>query len=267
MKTIIFILFFTIFLLSSCDREINIDLNKTYPRYVIDGNLSTDSGESYVLISKTLNFDQTMAFPNVSGAFVTITDNTINKTDTLTESVKGIYINPDLKGTEGHSYTLMVKTDEEVFTSVSAIPYPLKFDSIIQQNNAEDGIPEPPGNMGTGPIIQFLPAYSNTTHTDSYFQFMVFKNRTPLSGIIVRKDMGSTEITSLFPIFIQAKKNDFLKIDMQCFDIKVYDYLYGLSQNLYQMSATPSNPKSNISNGALGFFKAHSTQKKSIIIK
>jgi len=267
MKNIIFVLFFPVFLQSSCDREINIDLNKTYPRYVIDGNLSTDIGESYVLISKTLDFDQTIAYPNVRGALVTITDNTLKKTDTLTETDNGIYSKSDLKGIEGHSYTMIVKTDEEVFTSFSSIPYRLEFDSIVQQNIADDGIPEPPGNMGSGPIIEFLPVYTNTIHTDNYFQFVVYKNRTLLSGIIVRKDMGSNEITSLFPIFIQAKKNDVLKIDMQCFDKKVYDYLYGLSQNLYQISSTPSNPKSNISNGALGYFKAHSTQKKSLIIR
>lgn len=253
--------------LSSCDKEINVDLNKNNRKYVIDGNLSTETGESYVMISRTLDIDETIDYPTVSGALVTITDNTLIKTYTLTESTNGIYIKSDLTGIEGHSYTMTVKINDEIFTSLSTIPNSLKFDSIVQQNNADEGIPEPPGDRGTGPIIQILPIYTNLSYSDKYFQFVVFKNRTLLSGMIVRRDLGSTVNASLFPIFIQAKKNDILKIDMQCFDKKVYDYLYGLSQNINQFSTTPSNPTSNISNGALGFFKAHSSQKKSIVIE
>jgi len=69
------------------------------------------------------------------------------------------------------------------------------------------------------------------------------------------------------PFFIEAKKNDILKVDMEFVDKKVYDYLFGLGQNLSQFTTTPSNPISNINNEALGFFNAHTTQKYIIIIK
>jgi hypothetical protein len=51
---------------------------------------------------------------------------------------------------------------------------------------------------------------------------------------------------------------------MNCVDKNVYDYFFTLSgvtgNNGFQ-TATPANPVSNISNGALGYFSAHTTQR------
>lgn len=54
---------------------------------------------------------------------------------------------------------------------------------------------------------------------------------------------------------------------MQCIDEAIYDYLLGLSENMNQPSATPTNPVSNISNNALGYFKAQTSSKKTINVK
>jgi len=56
---------------------------------------------------------------------------------------------------------------------------------------------------------------------------------------------------------------------MQCVDKKVFTYWYSLSQqggNGFANSATPSNPTSNISNGALGYFSAHTVQHASVTV-
>jgi len=254
-------------LLSSCEKEISIDLNKNNPKYVIEANLSTDFGESKVEITQTLNFDETIANPTVSGAMVTITDNTQIKTDTLKEVTAGIYSNYDAVGIEGHTYTLNVKIGSETFTSISTTPESIAFDSLLQLNLAGEGGPGRPGGSGSGSMIQILPVYKNTTHADKYFQLVVVKNDTLLNGIVARSDLGSTGYSIPIPLFIRASKNDIIKVDIQFIDKTVFEYLFGLSKNVNQFSATPSNPTSNISNGALGFFKAHSSQKKTIIIK
>lgn len=254
-------------ILISCEKEIAIDLNKNNPKYVIEANLSTELGESKVKITQTLNFDETIANPTVSGAFVTITDNTQIKTDTLKEMTAGIYSNFDAVGKEGHNYTLKVKIGTETFTALSTTPESISFDSLLQLNLASEGGPGRPGSDGSGSMIRILPVYKNTTHADKYFQFVVVKNDTLLNGIVARSDLGSGGYSIPIPLFIRANKNDILKFDIQFIDKTVFDYLFGLSQNINQFSATPSNPTSNISNGALGFFKAHSSQKKTLIIK
>jgi hypothetical protein len=88
-----------------------------------------------------------------------------------------------------------------------------------------------------------------------------------MKGINARSDLGSTGFSFPFPISVRAKKNDTIRVDMQFIDKTVFDYLYGLNRNIGQFSATPSNPTSNINNGALGYFKAHTSQKKMLIVK
>lgn len=260
------LIIFGLFLLSSCEKEISIDLNKSNPKFVIEGNISNSAGESKVMITKTLNFDENTEFPTVSGALVTITDTLLHKIDTLIESTAGMYTNPSLMGKEGHTYKLAVKIDTETFTSISTMPLRLLIDSLYQMPDLGAAGP-PAGTPGAGTTIRIMPAYKNFTGTDKYYQVVIIKNDTLINNITTRSDLGATGISFPFPLFIQAKKDDVLNIDIQFINKKAYDFLYGLSRNIGQFSATPSNPTSNISNGALGFFKAHTSQKTMFIVK
>ena len=162
-----------------------------------------------------------------------------------------------------------MKIGTEVFSSTSTIPKNIKLDSLIQQNLAGTAgtIGPPAGTPGAGTIILIMPIYQYKENADKFYQFVINKNDTLLKNIITRSILPSIGLTNSYPLFIKAKKNDVLKFDMQFIDKKEYDYLTELSRNIGQFSATPSNPTSNINNGALGFFKAHTSQKKIIIVK
>ena len=61
---------------------------------------------------------------------------------------------------------------------------------------------------------------------------------------------------------------DTIDIEMQGIDKNIYHYWDGLDQN-QSTGATltiPANPVSNISNKALGYFSAHTSQRRSIIV-
>jgi len=45
------IIFLALLLLTGCEKEINIDLNKSNPKFVIEGNVSNIAGNSKVRIS------------------------------------------------------------------------------------------------------------------------------------------------------------------------------------------------------------------------
>jgi hypothetical protein len=55
---------------------------------------------------------------------------------------------------------------------------------------------------------------------------------------------------------------------MRCIDKGAYDYFYSLDQitSTNGNSATPANPVSNISGGALGYFSAHTVRKATAVI-
>lgn len=276
MKKYILIPFVLLFL-NSCEKVIDIDLNQSNPRFVIEGNLSNEAGESKVRISKTLNFDETTAYPAISGALVTITDNKLNQIDTLTETSAGIYFKAGLEGIEGHTYTMMVKIDNEIFTAVSAMPFSVNLDSLVQENLAGSGTGGGPGGSG-GPgnpggdhdyetIIQITPHYTDPVNSENYYQFEVTRNDTLVDDVFIRNDVGFNGSSSHLPLRVKADKGDVVTIDLQCIDKTVYNYFFGLNENINQSSATPANPTSNINNWALGYFKAHTSKKKTISIE
>ena len=62
---------------------------------------------------------------------------------------------------------------------------------------------------------------------------------------------------------------DTVKVEMQCIDKPVYTYWATLMQqnNDFGQGVTPSNPPTNITPATLGYFSAHTTQTKTIIVK
>ncbi|MCX6232025.1 MAG: DUF4249 family protein [Bacteroidetes bacterium] len=257
-------------LLISCKKEIEINLNKSNPRIVIEGNLSNLSGECSVKITKTINFDETIPNPAVSGAFVTIIDLNTNKTDTLTETKPGIYTNDSLKGISGQTYTMHVKINTETYSASSTIPQivNLEYIQLIDSNSSGTSHGGPfGGGTGSNSIVRMTPVYTDPANVANFFQFVVTRNDTIQKDIFIQSDFGFNGLVSNRPLRVKATKNDIVKVDMQCIDEAVYNYFFGLNLNINQSSATPANPVSNISNNALGYFKAHTSSTKTIIIK
>ncbi len=74
----------------------------------------------------------------------------------------------------------------------------------------------------------------------------------------------------LFTDSAYLKAGDVLTLQMNCTDKAVYNYFNTLQQaadaNGFQ-SSTPSNPVSNISNNALGYFSANTVNYKTTVVK
>ena len=273
MKKHLIIPFALLFLLS-CAKEIHIDLNQSNPRFVIEGNLSNIAGESTINISKTINFDESIPNPAYSGAVVTITDNNVNRIDTLEELTAGIYMKPSLTGIEGHTYSLRVVIGNEIFEAISTMPFRVNLDSLVQETLAGTDSHAGPGGSGrpgsdrnSETSIQITPNYTDPANFENYYQFVVTRNDTLANDIFIRNDIGFNGSSTPLPLRVKASKDDVVNIDMQCIDKAMYDYFFGLNENINQSSATPANPTSNINNGALGYFKAHTSQKETISIE
>src|SRR5580698_1411472 len=100
-----------------CQKVINIDLNSASPAIVIVGNINDQPGPYTVTLSQTVNFSQPNTFPAVSGAFISIADNT-GFIDTLFEtSVPGTYNTKKIMGMPGRTYTLKVIAGGQTYTS------------------------------------------------------------------------------------------------------------------------------------------------------
>lgn len=260
----IFLLILMPVLFSSCEKAINLDLGNVEEKYVIEGSITNEAGPSTVLISKTKNFDDNNQFNGVKDALVKIEYN--NMVVILPEtSKKGVYSTTAITGTPGQTYKLTVTVDGHVFTSSSTMPEPVALDAFYLKPNGFD----------TLKTVTFV-KYKDPANVKNYYWFDLFINDkrqrnydvtnddfTP--GQEVTRSIAFTNITD--DLSKNLKKGDKLGIEMHSIDPSVYLYLFSLpgaegSNN----SAAPANPISNITGGALGFFSAHTTQRRTLVI-
>jgi hypothetical protein len=124
----------SLFFITACSKVIDVDLNDAEKKYVIEGTVTNRAGGCKVSIIQTKNFGENNSFPGISGAIVSITDNTSGTSITLAETAQGIYEDPSFVGISGRTYTLNVTIGVELFTANSTMPQQVNIDTAYVSN-------------------------------------------------------------------------------------------------------------------------------------
>jgi hypothetical protein len=244
----------------ACQKVIDVDLNSADPQIVIEGNISDSSGPYYVTLSKTVNFDHPNTFPSVTGAHVVMSD-TLGNSELLTETLPGTYRTSVIQGTPGRTYTLDVISEGKEYIATSTMPAPVKFDSLTL-----DYILDGPDRYWA-----FKVHFKDPAGVNNYYHFVLMRNSSISQRFFLYDDRiqdGESITYDLTPDTLHYK--DTVVIFLQCIDKGVYDYFRTASQisnGRGSQSASPANPLSNFSNGALGYFSANSVRSKRWINK
>jgi len=245
---------------AACKKVINVNLNSTSPMYVVEGNVTNQPGPYLVMITQSINFDQDNVYPTVSGAVVVITDITANQADTLKETTPGNYNTSIITGTPGHKYQLYVNAAGNIFTASSTMPMFVTLDSLYTQAS-------PFG----GDHPQLVPVYTDPKligNNYHYYHFTEYKNDTESDAILVRSDALINSQVIKQPIGGDGlNPGDSVAIYLECIDSGVYQYFTTLQQTQNQNTSTPANPLTNLTGGALGYFSAHTSSLKSLIVQ
>ncbi|HEX2847098.1 MAG TPA: DUF4249 domain-containing protein [Chitinophagaceae bacterium] len=249
--------------LSSCEKVIDINLNKAEKRYVVEAIVNDQSG-ARVLLSQTKDFEDDNSFAGVSGAVVEITENGGAAT-TLSETTAGMYEAPALIGSVGKTYSLSVKVNGQSFTAVSTMPQKVNLDTIYITDEFLFG--------DTRKIVNL--EYKDPPGRGQYYRFVQYLNGRKETEIFVQNDEytdGRNVTNKLFYFpdddedYRKIKSGDQVRIEMFCTDANVYKYWYSLYRSATgESQATPSNPVSNMKGGALGYFSAQTSQAKTMI--
>ena len=263
MKVLTPITFILAFLFYSCQKVVTLKLNTIPPQIVIQGEV-TDSGAPYsIMINQTVDFYADNVFPPVSGAVVKISDD-VGYTDSLIEFSPGIYSTHGLQGRPGHTYTLSVFAQNTNYSAVSTMPMPVKLDSVTLE------ITSGFGEQRINAIVNFQdpPGITN------YYQFQEYINGQLFNKEIFilddRLSDGKYISSTLRTDSSYLNSGDQLEVKMFSIDQNVYNYFLQLRQSsgtgAFNSTASPANPTSNITGGALGYFSAHTTQTKTITV-
>jgi hypothetical protein len=266
-RLILSIILLPVISISSCTKVININLNDSAPKIIIEGSISDQPSSCFVKLSKTVNFDEPNLFPEVTGSLVIISDNFGNKA-TLTETTSGIYTAPSYQGVAGRTYSVTITDGEKTYTANSTMPDKVDIDTIIQDSFFM-------GNYGGGGIIKFVSIkYQDPEGKNNYYRFVEKINGTVSNTIRIDNDLlrdGNTITEEIVRIDPKLQTGDSVMIFLQTIDKEVFDYFTQLNQITGEgyggQMATPANPISNFNNGALGYFSAYAVHSKSIVIK
>jgi hypothetical protein len=263
------ILFCAALMACSCKKTVTLKLNTASAQIVIEGEVTNLPVPYTVTISQTVGFYEDNTFPPVSGASVIISDTTNGTMDSLTEVAPGtgIYRTHDLVGVPGHTYTLSVTSQQKNYTATSTMPMPVSLDSISFSqlsgfgNKEIDAIANFQDPAGVKNYYQFVEVVNGSPVTDIPKQIFVFDDRLS-DGKYINQTLYN-DTSYLF-------QGDEVQVNMYCIDENVYNYFYQLFQSggtgAFNTTASPANPTSNISNGSLGYFSAHTVSSKEAVV-
>jgi hypothetical protein len=242
----------------SCKKVVHLKLDDAGPHIFIQGEVTDVAGPCTVKINRSVSFDAENSFPPVSGGRVTISDSEGNS-DSLIEASPGVYTTTTLQGRPGVTYTMSVQVQDTLFTAVSTMPFPVPFDSITFRKQG-----------GIGKDITAVPNFQDPAGVKNYYMFYEF-----LNGRQITKDLWAFDDRLSDGRYItRGLRNDsaylaigdMLEIRMYCIDKPNFDYFNQLQESegggAFNTTASPSNPASNISNGALGYFSAHTIRTR-----
>jgi hypothetical protein len=259
----ILVLVLSVLVLVSCQKEIFIDLNTSDPKIVIEGEVMDMPGPYLVRLSRTVNFSEPNEFPPISDAIVIISDDA-GYSEQLFEFQNGIYMTHDIQGFAGRTYSLSVTIEGETFTAQSTMPARVPLDGVEVINSFYSSSQDPANNYLVTPLYLDPPGIGNN------YRIVQLVNGRICDSWTVQNDNLSDGLVNKRPIFgrdIELKPGDMLTVVLQSIEKPVYDYFYSLTESSGSGGgATPANPVSNITGGALGYFSAHSMDSKTVTI-
>jgi hypothetical protein len=271
----------TIILLSittfSCTERIDVRLDDSFKRLVVEGSVTTDIMKHRIILSETSDYFYNNPPVMVSGADVTISDGT--SLEVLTEDSEGVYVTgSSFAGIPGKTYTLNITLENPVggfrdYTASSKLMPVASFDSITLAYHDEWGpygiwevksfFPDPP----TNDYYRILISVNSRMLTDTLYEWYVtddiFFNGNNTNGIGIGylvqgyHDNSVTEGDTII-----AEINGIGK-DYASFIMEAQTEIWG-SNPLF--SGPSANIVGNISNGAIGFFAAYSVSRASVIV-
>ncbi len=266
-------------ILYSCTEKMDIELDDTYTRLVVEGRFSTDTTIHQVRLTETSSYFYNDVAPPVRGATVTISDEA--DTITLTESIvhPGIYETPaNTYGVIGKNYQLLIKdvdidnngTTEEY--SASSTIYPVNtIDSIEMEYD------------------EFFDAWEVKIYvldppTEDYYLFNIYKNNVLITDtltepLVVDDKFYNGNYTNGIGVgYLSDKKpeekafpGDTIELEMWRINKDFYEFVRELEEatrpSTPLFSGPAANVKGNINNGAVGYFATYSISRAKGVIK
>lgn len=253
-------------LLNSCTKVIDINLNEADPKIVIEAELVSGTHDFTVKVTKTSDFFN-------PGQPVTIADAAIflkKGTDVslqLANEGNGMYALKNFTASENTVYFLSVTAEGKTYEASDFLPKNVPLDSLTASVPAYN-----PFNPSGADSFQVVLHYQDPLAELNFYRIKSTVNGIPRSEgskLLVIEDRYSVGAYFTLPIFTDSyEQQDRVDVELVSMSRAMYDYFATLALLVDGSgSPAPTNPSSNWSGGALGYFGAFSISKQTILVK
>jgi len=279
-KNIILSLFIVCFLLS-CTEKVDVQLDSTYSRLVVDGSISPEAGTYSVALTSTASYFYNEPAPRVVNADVTLTDgiNVYPLRETI-PGVTGIYeTDSTFSAHIGSIYTLNIDLPDAIggykdYQATDQLRDVAKLDSIRPVFHTEWG------KEGVWTIQVWAQDPGNEVN---YYMFNLYRNGKLLTDTLNKKVItddalfNGSYIDGIDAMYLNnAHKwetifpGDTIMIQMSGISKEYFNFIDQVRQagfNIPFFSGPPANVEGNVNNGAVGFFAAYSNSYAKAVVK
>ena len=272
MKNILLILIIAIFA-SSCSEKIDLKLDESQKRIVVEGMITTDTMVHKIKLTKSAAYFSNEAPPKLSGAVVTLNDGSSVYTLTENPASSGIYCTDStFAGVVGRTYTLNINFNNETWTATSLLKYLSPIDSVSCKK-----LDSPFGNNNRDTTYEVDLCAQEPATPGDFYMWLVYKNGVLNTDTITKASLtddvfyNGLYVTD-FPVqFVKASIGDTITLEMYSISKEYYEFFNGLIMETMAggnpFAGPPANVKGNITNGGIGFFQASATSRGTCIIQ
>jgi hypothetical protein len=249
----------------SCTEVIEFELNNATPQLVVEATVP-ESEYAEVVLTTTVNVNDNNKGNEVTGASVMLEDENGN-TEMLEEVAPGHYRASQIKGVPSAKYNLSIEAANQVkeITSEDIMPEPVMIHRLrVRESNMPDinGIPVPEWEV----VVE----YNDPVDVRNYYRFVEYVNGQVTAHYVENDTFNNGTKNKSFLTSVESKlvPGDVVTVEMQSISKAVYEYFYGFSLlNSITQGTAAVNPVTNVSGVKLGYFSAHTVDRKSVLIK
>ena len=234
MKKIKFIILLLIGLLFiACEDVIDVGLNSSEPRLVVEASINWRKGGSgnwqVIRLSTSTDFYNTQ-IPMVSGAKVYITNSrqSVFEFHELPGENEGVYLCEDFVATIGETYTLTIVYKDEVYTATETmLPAPDLED--VQQT--KEGF--------TDDQITIKAFFKDPANEKNYYMHCFRREEHGPEYGVFNDDFVNGNYTYTVRIFTDLERGDEMSIDLYGISPRYYNYMSKIFTNTSEFNAGP----------------------------
>lgn len=265
---------FLLLLISSCTEVIDIELDPSQIRLVVDGAITNEPGPHQIRLTSSADYFHNELPPAISGANVTLeTEDTVIQ---LVEQVtaNGIYETPSgFQGEKGKEYQLKIHLAEPLgemsdFSATDKIP------STVYTIDSIGLVYEPLWEFWSVNLYAFEPPSTDFYKADILINGRMMTDTANRSFVTDDRFINgnySNGATMLFLRGTEVNVGDTITLILSSITESYFNFFIelqsesGISTPLF--SGPPANISTNIEPGGLGYFSARSVERCSRVVK